>query len=201
MPDPTDRIPPTEVDEELLALAQTCAAKASSFIAGVETVASGRDPGSAIAILLLELSGVLMLGARLGAQEDFVPEGRWEPDVGMEPEIDQLRLALREQLADVDEYREVFDPYVPDTVVQARLSDDLAGIVSDLLHGLAHHAAGRPLEALFWLQYTYLSSWGPAAGSALRAVQSLVAHVRTGAPISEPATGAIGEVAPDLGAG
>ena len=65
----------------------------------------------------------------------------------------------------------------------ARLSDDLTAIVADLLHGLAHHTAGRTLEALWWWQTTYLSSWGDSGAMALRALRSLVSHVRAGAPL------------------
>ena len=68
-------------------------------------------------------------------------------------------------------------------MVHARLSDDLADICADLLHGLAHHTAGRPLEALWWWQFSYLSTWGQGASAALRALQSLVAHVRLQVPI------------------
>ena len=72
----------------------------------------------------------------------------------------------------------MFDPYGEPDLVQARLSDDIAGVVSDLLHGLAHFRAGRSDEALWWWQFSYLSSWGSTTGSALRALQSVVAHVR-----------------------
>jgi Domain of unknown function (DUF5063) len=83
----------------------------------------------------------------------------------------------------VDSYIEVFDPYASPELVAGRLSDDLTAIVSDLLHGLAHHTAGRTLEALWWWQTTYLSSWGDSGAMALRALRSLVSHVRAGAPL------------------
>jgi len=77
----------------------------------------------------------------------------------------------------------VFDPYASPELIAGRLSDDLSAIVSDLLHGLAHHTAGRTLEALWWWQTTYLSSWGDSGAMALRALRSLVSHVRAGAPL------------------
>jgi hypothetical protein len=136
-----------------------------------------------VSILLLELSSLLAAGAPLGAIEDVVPDDRFEPDAGAEPDIDKLRNRLHELLGPVDDYVEVFDPYAGPEVMAARLSDDLSQITSDLLHGLAHHAAGRPLEALWWWQFSYLSTWGVAASAALRALQSLVAHVRLEVPI------------------
>ena len=41
----------------------------------------------------------------------------------------------------------------------------------------------RTLEALWWWQFSYLSTWGQGASGALRALQSLVAHVRLEVPI------------------
>ena len=58
------------------------------------------------------------------------------------------------------------------------LSNDLVDIASALSHGLSHHDAGRPVEALWWWQFSYLSHWGERAASALRVVQALLAHVR-----------------------
>ena len=72
---------------------------------------------------------------------------------------------------------------IEDLFDAAFLSDDITAIVSDLLHGLAHHTAGRTLEALWWWQTTYLSSWGDSGSSAQRALCSLVSHVRVGAPL------------------
>ncbi|MCU0301023.1 MAG: DUF5063 domain-containing protein [Candidatus Nanopelagicales bacterium] len=175
--------PATPVDEDLVALADGVAGAAARFVQLVETVAAGVGEDQAIALLLLEVSDVLAIGARLGAIADVVPEGRYEPDAGAEPDVDRLRDALATRLAPIDAYVEVFDPYARPELVPSRLSDDLCVIAADLLHGLAHHTAGRTLEALWWWQTTYLTSWGDAGSGALRALRSLVAHVRTGAPL------------------
>jgi hypothetical protein len=45
-------------------------------------------------------------------------------------------------------------------------------------NGLAHHRAGRIHEALWWWQFSYVSSWGAEASGVLRALQSIVAHDR-----------------------
>lgn len=168
---------------DLADLADDMASASQEFIATVEAVAAAESPDESISILLLELSGLLAAGAPLGAIVDVVPEERFEPDAGYEPDVDRLREALRELLGPADEYVEVFDPYSGPEVMTARLSDDLADICSDLLHGLAHHSSGRTLEALWWWQFSYLSTWGQGASAALRALQSLVAHVRLEVPI------------------
>jgi hypothetical protein len=168
---------------DLADIADDMAAAAQEFITAVEAVAAAESPDESISILLLELSGLLASGAPLGAIVDVIPEERFEPDAGYEPDVDKLREALRTLLGPADEYVEVFDPYSGPEVVRARLSDDLADICSDLLHGLAHHSSGRTLEALWWWQFSYLSTWGQGASAALRALQSLVAHVRLEVPI------------------
>ncbi|MFH8345148.1 DUF5063 domain-containing protein [Streptomyces sp. NPDC018045] len=157
-----------------------------SFIVAVTEVAKGDEPDSAVPFLLLEVSQLLLTGGRLGAHEDIVPDERYEPDVGPEPDVDDLRERFARLLDPVDVYSEVFDPYVPRSVpVACRISDDLADIVTDLRHGLAHYRAGRVSEALWWWQFSYLSNWGPTASAALRALQSLVAHVRLDQPLDE----------------
>jgi hypothetical protein len=155
-----------------------------SFIVSVTEVAKGDDPDSAVPYLLLELSQLLLAGGRLGAHEDFVPVERYEPDIGPEPDVDEMRLKLAALLEPVDVYSEVFDPYEPRTApVACRISDDLADVVTDLRHGMAHYSEGRVSEALWWWQFSYLSNWGPTASAALRALQSLVAHVRLDTPL------------------
>jgi hypothetical protein len=184
----SDKVQSPDLDVEpapadLVDLSDHMAGAATQFVRSIEAVASAGTPDESVSILLLELSSLLAAGAPLGAIEDVVPDDRFEPDAGAEPDIDKLRNRLHELLGPVDDYVEVFDPYAGPEVMAARLSDDLSQITSDLLHGLAHHAAGRPLEALWWWQFSYLSTWGVAASAALRALQSLVAHVRLEVPI------------------
>ncbi|NED57481.1 DUF5063 domain-containing protein, partial [Micromonospora aurantiaca] len=70
-----------------------------------------------------------------------------------------------------------------------RLSDDLVDVASDLVHGLRHYNQDRPLEALWWWQYSYFNHWGNHAGAALRALQAFVANARLDvAPETEVAT-------------
>lgn len=157
-----------------------------SFLVAVTEVAKGDEPDSAVPFLLLEISQLLLAGGRLGAHEDIVPEERYEPDTGPEPDVDELRERFARLLDPIDVYSEVFDPYVPRSApVACRISDDLADIVTDLRHGMAHYRNGRVSEALWWWQFSYLSNWGPTASAALRALQSLVAHVRLNSPLDE----------------
>ena len=80
-------------------------------------------------------------------------------------------------LDSVDTYSFVFDPYVPE-LVESQLSDDLTSIASDLENGLRHYRAGDVDEALWWWQFSYVSSWGNLAGTALNALLSVVSHNR-----------------------
>ena len=70
------------------------------------------------------------------------------------------------------------DPLTDHEVVRASLVDDLSDVASALAHGLKHYRAGRVDEALWWWQYSYLSEWGVRATSALRVLQTVLAHVR-----------------------
>ncbi|WP_435178482.1 DUF5063 domain-containing protein [Actinacidiphila sp. bgisy145] len=182
-PDAPGPIPvPQEPDEFAVQISD----QIESFILSVREVAKGDDPDSAVPYLLLEVSQLLLAGGRLGAHEDIVPDERYEPDAGPEPDEDDLRQRLATLLEPIDVYSEVFDPYVPrSTPVACRISDDLADVVANLAHGLSHFRAGRVSEALWWWQFSYLSSWGLTVSASLRALQSLVAHVRQDSPLDE----------------
>ncbi|HET8969512.1 MAG TPA: DUF5063 domain-containing protein [Candidatus Nanopelagicales bacterium] len=184
---------PSEDAPDLAGISDDMAVAARGFVTAVQDVAAGEQPAETVSVLLLELSALLVAGATLGAIVDVVPEERFEPDAGYEVDVDALRARLRELLGPADDYVEVFDPYATAELLPARLSDELADICSDLLHGLSHHLSGRVQEALWWWQFSYLSTWGPAAAGALRALQSLIAHVRLDVPIEQnlvPATDA-----------
>jgi hypothetical protein len=150
-----------------------------SFVLAVREIAAGDNPDSAISMLLLEVSQLLLAGGRLGAITDVVPEERFEPDAGYEPDVEALRSSLRNLLEPIDDYHEVFDPIAePLKVTASRMSDDLAEVISNLVHGLQHYRAGRPSEALWWWQFSYLSHWGSLASGVLRVLISVVSHVR-----------------------
>ncbi len=109
-----------------------------SFLLAVRAIAASGEGGSAVPLLLLEVSQVLLTGARLGAQSDFQPREEFQPDVGEEADVDELRMGLATILDSVDTYSFVFDPYEPEIVV-SQISDDVASIVTDLENGLRHH--------------------------------------------------------------
>lgn len=165
--------------EDLAEFAAEIADQVESFVIAVREIARSSDAGSAVSLLLLEVSQLLLAGGRLGAIADIVPPEPFEPDVGPDPDIDELRRRLATLLAPIDRYVEIFDPYEsPPSATTFVISDDLASIVSDLLHGLAHFRAGRPIEALWWWQFSYVSHWGSHAGAMVRALQSVIAHDR-----------------------
>jgi hypothetical protein len=156
-----------------------------SFLIAVRAIAADGDSGSAVPLLLLEVSQVLLAGAQLGAQADFEPREEYQPDVGEEADVDELRLGLAGILGGADTYSFVFDPYDPD-VVDSQISDDVASIVADLENGLRHFRRGDVDEALWWWQFSYVNNWGNLAGAILNALLSVVAHDRLD---TEPFTG------------
>jgi hypothetical protein len=157
-----------------------------SFIVAVREIAAGESPEHAISLLLLEVSQLLLAGGRLGAIQDVVPEERFEPDTGFDPDVEGVRTSLANLLEPIDDYVEVFDPYEEDPeLLDSRLSDDLANVMSDLVHGLQHYQAGRSTEALWWWQFSYMSNWGATAGAVLRALHSVVSHVRLDAEVED----------------
>ena len=112
--------------------------------------------------------------------EDVVPDERFEPDAGPEPDVDQLR----ERLADAARGPSTttprsFDPYVARRGRRRRGSPTTSPTSpSDLAHGLQHYRAGRVAEALWWWQFSLPVELGCRRSAPLRALQSLVAHVR-----------------------
>ena len=163
---------------ELRRIGEEMASDADAFLDAVTEVAAGSSPDIAIPVLLLALSQSLVAGARLGAITDIVPSERFEPDVGPDPDVDPVRASLANVFDGLDEYADVDDPLTNGEVVRGSLSDDLADVAADLAHGLRHYRAGRIDEALWWWQFSYLSTWGLRATTALRVLQSMLAHLR-----------------------
>ena len=173
-------IDPTVAAEaaDLLALARTLADESRDYLSTVTEVASGANPDAAIPLLLLAVSDLLAAGARLGAMLDVVPPERFEPDIGPEPDVDALRIALANTLEGLDEFAEIVDPVVGAEVGTGSLSGDLVTIAGAVAQGLRHFEESRTLEALWWWQFSYLSGWGERASSVLRVLQVLLGHLR-----------------------
>jgi len=163
---------------ELRRLADETALEAQSYLDALTEVAAGTNPETAFPVVLLAVSQTLLAGARLGAITDIVPSQRFEPDTGPDPDIDPLRAGLANLLDGVDVYADLVDPLTKAELVSGRLSDDLADVAADLAHGLRHYRLGQIDEALWWWQFSYLSTWGVRAASALRVVQSVLHHLR-----------------------
>ncbi|MEW1954342.1 DUF5063 domain-containing protein [Terrabacter sp. NPDC080008] len=162
---------------DLSGLADLTAAEASAFLTSLSEVASGSAPETALPLLTLALSQVLVGGARLGAVQDVVPEERFEPDAG-EDDADPLRTGLANLFTGIDEYVYVIDPITSSERADGSITNDLVDVAVALSHGLKHYAAGRKLEALWWWQFSYLSEWGDRAMMAMRALHSILAHLR-----------------------
>lgn len=166
---------------------QQIADACEAFLLGLQAISREEEPGSGVPLLLLEVSQLLLAGARLGAQQDFQPESEYQPDVGPDPDLDAMRLRLAETLGEVDTYSLNFEPYDVDDAgtVTSNLSDDLTAIATDVANGLRHFRAGNVEEALWWWQYSYLASWGSLALGVLAALHSVVAHDRLDQDVDE----------------
>jgi hypothetical protein len=164
-------------ESDLEDFAQQIADAVEAFLVSLQAISREEQAGTAVPLLLLETSQILLAGARLGAQTDFHPEQEYQPDVGPDPDLDAMRLRLAAVLGEADTYSHNFEPYDPETF-PAQLSDDLASIAADLANGLRHFRAGNVLEALWWWQYSYLASWGSSACGVVSALHSIVAHDR-----------------------
>ena len=131
----------SEVDD-LSGLADLTAAEASAFLTSVTEVASGSSPDTALPILTLALSQVLVAGSRLGAIQDVVPEERFEPDAA-DDDADPLRTGLANVFAGIDDYVYVIDPITSSERADGSITNDLVDVAVALTHGLKHYAS-RP---------------------------------------------------------
>ena len=146
-----------------------------------------------VPLLLLEVSQILLAGAQLGASRDVVLPGNWEPEVGDDPDLDALRTGLATPaVRGSTSTPRCSTPYADTSCLPFRISDDIAAVAADLIHGLKHYQAGRSLEALWWWQYSYFNHWGTHGGAALRALHAVVAHASldVAEETHEPLTGA-----------
>jgi hypothetical protein len=176
----TADLAPGQPAEDWRPLADRVAGNARDYLDGLTAVARGEGAEETVPLLLLEIAQVMLAGAQLGASKDVILPSNWEPDVGADPDVDLdvLRTGLAARLAGFDDYAEIFDPLADTQATPFRLSDDLAAVAADLVHGLQHYEAGRVAEALWWWQFSYVNHWGTHGGAALRALHSVVAHAR-----------------------
>jgi hypothetical protein len=166
------------MSDELTNLGEESARDARAYLSTVTEVASGASPDTAIPLLLLAVSQVLVAGARLGAITDVLPDERFEADPGPDADVDPVRQGLADLLEGLDDYVHVVDPLLSAEVAKGSLSNDLADVAAALAHGLQHFESGRVSEALWWWQFSYLSSWGDSASRALRVLQAVLGHIR-----------------------
>ena len=116
------------MSEELMILGEESARDARAYLSAVTEVASGTSPDTAIPVLLLAVSQVLVAGARLGAITDVVPDERFEADPGPDADVDPVRQGLVNLFEGLDDYVHVVDPLVGVTVAKGSLSNDLAEV-------------------------------------------------------------------------
>ena len=97
-----------------------------------------------------------------GAHATSSPPSEYEPDAGPDPTSTRMRLRLAVLLESRRRLRRGVRPVRdPPEMVSSLLSDDLASIATASRTACAHYRAGRVSEALWWWQFSYVSSWGP----------------------------------------
>ncbi|WP_167001163.1 DUF5063 domain-containing protein [Mumia sp. ZJ430] len=166
-------------DDELAAVGNAFAEDVEAVLEGLRSLDGMTDPEEVVAGLLVEVSRALTIGARMAAMPRLVPPDRYEPDIGPDIDLDDVRVRLASVLDGFDTYVEVFDPFDdPAAPAAYRISDDVISLAAALAHGMQHARAGRPIEALWWWQFSFLSSWGGETTSALRALQSVISRDR-----------------------
>lgn len=163
---------------DLRAVTEEMAQQSSQFLLAVREIAAGVRPESTVPMLLLALTQIVQAGAKLGCMADVVPSQRFEPDNGPDPDLDPVRAGLERCLHGIDEYVYVAEPLYSPEVVGGRISDDVAEVMAGLAHGLRHFQSGQFDEALWWWQFSYVSSWADPAFEACRALQSILSHLR-----------------------
>jgi hypothetical protein len=163
---------------DLQGLAHDTASEARGYLDAVTEVAADTGSDTALPVLLLAVSQIVVTGARLGAIADVLPTERFEPDAGPDADVEPLRTGLANLLQGIDEYIDCVDPLTSGELVRGYLSNDLVDVAAALVHGLRHFESGRVDEALWWWQFSYLSSWGERAASALRVLLSVLGHLR-----------------------
>ncbi len=164
--------------DDLAQLIDLTARDAQVYLDTVTEIASGTAPDAAISLSLLSVAQILMMGARLGAIEDVVPDERFEPDDGPDTDTGPLREGLANVFEGLDEYADLVDPVTSSELTTGSLSNDLSVVATALDHGMRHYRAGRRVEALWWWQFSFLSDWGERAAMALRILQGMLAHLR-----------------------
>ena len=179
----SDQIPaqPADTAAELLewrARANQTADDAQAYLDTLTEMAAGSSPERAFPVMLLALSQIVLsrCPARRGHRhrpERAVRAGR-RPRRGHRPAAGRAGQPVRRDR----HYADIVDPLTSLEVVRGTLSDDLADVAADLSHGLKHYRAGRFDEALWWWQFSYFSTWGFRATSALRVLQSVIGHIR-----------------------
>ena len=164
------------LDGETEDFAQQIADQVESFLLALQAIARENDGGRAISLLLLEISQVLLAGARLGAQRTS-PRAEYQPDVGPEPDLDEMRLRLAVMLDSVDTYSLRLRPLRPGGGREPALRRP---------HQHRHRPRERPAPlprrqrrgGAVVVAVLLRPSWGNLAGAALNALLSVVSHDR-----------------------
>jgi hypothetical protein len=126
------------------------------------------------------LHRVQLVLPRLYASALLLPSvGADAPDCDGSSKHSALYSSLRDQLAEWDAYREIFDPYesVEDQAVVGSLADDLSDIYAEIAGALRCWDTGNRDGALWTWRQGLQFHWGKHLTSAVRALHSLLLNL------------------------
>ena len=159
--------------------AQQIADQVESFLVALQAIARGEaTAAAAISLLLLEVSQVLLAGARLGAQRGLHARAGVPARRRSRPGPRRDAAAAGRMLDERGHLRLQLRPLRDPEMVASPALRRPHRIATDVANGLRHFRAGNVSEALWWWQFSYVASWGNNASAVLRALQSIVAHDR-----------------------
>ena len=148
----------TRIDPELEEFAGQIADQVESFLVALQALVHDEDSGRAISLLLLEVSQVLLAGARLGAQADFTPRDR-----RLQGHLEQVQRELNDPQADhrasLESLQQLIDQ-AEDVFTDATMGQSVRERVFGLLAKLP-----EPTAKL------YEETFGPAARAILQSAE------------------------------
>ena len=154
----------TKLDSDTEDFAQSIADSFASFLLALREIAREGDAGRAISLLLLEISQISLTGARLGAQRDFEPRER--VPARRRPRVRPRRDAAAARRRCSTTSTPTATCSTPTCPRWSRASSPTTSPASPPTSrpACATTAQGDVDEALWWWQFSYVSSWGNLAG-------------------------------------
>ena len=156
---PEDRAAADDLED----FAPQIADQVESFLLALREIAAAEDPDDAISLLLLEVSQLLLAGGRLGAHRRLRARRAVRARRRARPRPRRAAARAGQRCSEpIDELHRGLRPLRRPAGARHRRGSPTTSpsIAATSLHGLRHYR-GRPVgEALWWWQFSYVSTWG-----------------------------------------